>query len=79
MQNKIEKARIKKKECDETTKKKKSSSKLTLHGKYACVDICVVTLLMPLPSRYGPVMNVVPWLIESDEEFPSARIKSGGK
>lgn len=31
---------------------------------------------MPFPSRYGPVMNVVPWLIESDDEFPSARIKS---
>jgi hypothetical protein len=33
-------------------------------------------LLIPFPSRYGPVMNVVPWLIESDDEFPSARIKS---
>lgn len=31
---------------------------------------------MPFPSRYGPVMNAVPWLIESDDEFPSARIKS---
>lgn len=31
---------------------------------------------MPLPSRYGPVMNVVPALIETDDEFPSARIKS---
>jgi hypothetical protein len=24
-------------------------------------------------------MNVVPWLIESDDEFPSARIKSKGR
>lgn len=31
---------------------------------------------MPFPSRYGPVMNVVPWLIETDDEFPSASIKS---
>lgn len=31
---------------------------------------------MPFPSRYGPVMNVVLALIESDDEFPSARIKS---
>lgn len=37
----------------------------------------MVMLLMPFPSRYGPVMNVVPWLIESDDEFPSASIKSG--
>jgi len=34
---------------------------------------------MPFPSRYGPVMNVVPWLIETDDEFPSARIKSAMK
>jgi hypothetical protein len=34
---------------------------------------------MPFPSRYGPVMNVVPWLIESDDEFPSASIKSAEK
>lgn len=34
---------------------------------------------MPFPSRYGPVMNVVPWLIETDDEFPSASIKSVGE
>lgn len=49
---------------------------LTLQAKNALVPICEVTLLMPFPSRYGPVMNVVPWLIETDDEFPSARIKS---
>lgn len=52
---------------------------LTLQAKNALVPICEVTLLMPFPSRYGPVMNVVPWLIETDDEFPSARIKSANR
>ena len=36
------------------------ATQLTLHGRYACVPICVVTLLTPLPSRYGPAKNVAP-------------------